>query len=120
MEIPDIDSYLKPAFESINPVLTNVRSDSELMVWDPSKYDGWVDGKDGYIYFAIFDKRFKKGQDLSDLFKAGSVDGFKYRFVPADDFVVEGKLILHKTHENLEWIALQTTISSDWIIFTGC
>ena len=103
-----LNEYLKPAFDSIMSVLPPVRCGERigLMIADQSKYDGWVDGVEGDVYVAIFDRRYEKGRRMSDLFsksKAGKI----CRFEPEPGFPFEGELLLHKEHDQLEWIALR-------------
>ena|SRR3989344_3615571 len=109
MDTGDINEYLKPAFDAIMAVLPKWESGERtgLMIRDPSRYDGWVDGKEGVIYVAVFDKRYEKGQKLSDLFKRSKTKEDNYRFVPAPNFSFNGKLILHGEHNQLEWIVLE-------------
>ena len=108
MKTRNINEYLKPAFDALIPVLPKWGSVERigLMIRDSSKYEGWVDGSEGTIYIAIFDKRYQKGQTLSDLFNKSKTDGDRYKFVPAPNFSFEGKLILHGERNQLEWIAL--------------
>jgi hypothetical protein len=67
---------------------------------------------DGNFYFAIFDKRYKKGEKLCRQFKQSHVGNNYYRWQPTPAFERRGQLVLEGAVEELGWVVLKLDVAA--------
>lgn len=104
-----INQRLKPALDALVPF---VPRSFKLQVRRPDMYKGAIDAiTENHKYLAIFDRTYPLGKEMSQDFqeclqesrRKGTQVNLQYR---NGTFSFTGKLVLHQTKGDLEWIVL--------------